>query len=342
MGKRRITQGERWQIIALIKEGTKSNREIARLIGVSEKCVRTTKQNFLHTGGASEETRPGRPLSTTRKDDSALFRAVRANPRISYKELTTEFNTTRNTSISQSTVRRILIKYKIGVYSALKKLRLRPYDKQRRLKWCRERRYWTIEQWKNIMWSDESNFELINRKSNIAVKRIAHEKYYARYISPTVQRGGGSIGIWSCFNYKSVGMCQTYTGRINSRIYVEVLENNLIPSIDLLMLNDKPWKLQQDGATAHTAYYTKEWFNDNNIKAIPWPPYSPDLNPIENICAGIDRELAKVQTSTLGQLKDVLKETWYRIPEAMCKNLVESMPRRVLSCIKAKGGYTKY
>ena len=89
MGKRRITQGERWQIIAHIKEGTKSNREIARLIGVSEKCVRTMKQNFLHTGGASEKTRPGRPLSTTKKDDSALFRAVRANPRISYKELTT-------------------------------------------------------------------------------------------------------------------------------------------------------------------------------------------------------------------------------------------------------------
>ena len=89
MGKRRITQGERWQIIAHIKEGTK---------------------------------------------------------RISYKELTTEFNTTRNTSISQSTVRRILIKYKIGVYSALKKPLLRPYDKQRRLKWCLERRYWTIEQ----------------------------------------------------------------------------------------------------------------------------------------------------------------------------------------------------
>ena len=238
MGKRRITQGERWQIIAHIKEGTKSNREIARLIGVSKKYAQTTKQNFLHTGDSSKKTRPGRPLSTTRKDDSALFRAVRANPRISYKELTTEFNTARNTSISQSTVRRILIKYKIGVYSALKKPLLHPYDKQRRLKWCRERRCWTIEQWKN-MWSDESNFELINRKSNIAVKRMAHEKYFARYIRLTVQSGGGSIGIWSCFNYKGVGMCQTYTRRINSRIYAEVLENNLIPSIDLLMLNEK-------------------------------------------------------------------------------------------------------
>ena len=43
MGKRRITHGERWQIIAHIK-GTKSNREIARLIGGSEKCVRTTRK----------------------------------------------------------------------------------------------------------------------------------------------------------------------------------------------------------------------------------------------------------------------------------------------------------
>ena len=108
------------------------------------------------------------------------------------------------------------------------------------------------------------------------------------------------------------------------------------------MLNDKPWKLQQDGATAQTAYYTNEWFNKYNIKTIPWPPYSPDLNPIENIWAWIERELAKVQISTLGQLKDVLKETWYRVPQAMCKNLVESMPKRFLSCIKAKGRYTKY
>ena len=100
MGKRRNTQGERWQTIAHIKEGTMSNRKIARFIGVSEKCVRTTKQNFLHNGSASEKTRPGRPLSTTREDDSALFRAVKAYPRISYNELTTEFNTTRNTSIS--------------------------------------------------------------------------------------------------------------------------------------------------------------------------------------------------------------------------------------------------
>ena len=36
MGERCITQSEWWQIIAHIKEGTKSNMEIARLIGLSK------------------------------------------------------------------------------------------------------------------------------------------------------------------------------------------------------------------------------------------------------------------------------------------------------------------
>ena len=74
----------------------------------------------------------------------------------------------------------------------------------------------------------------------------------------------------------------------------------------------------------------------NNIKTIPWPPYSPDLSPIENIWAWIDRELAKVQISTLGQLKDVLKETWYRVPEAMCKILLSLCLEEFLVVLKQK------
>ncbi|XP_065664773.1 zinc finger BED domain-containing protein 4-like [Hydra vulgaris] len=37
---------------------------------------------------------------------------------------------------------------------------------------------------------------------------MAHEKYHVRYIRTTVQNGGGSIGVWSCFNYKGVGTCK--------------------------------------------------------------------------------------------------------------------------------------
>ena len=37
----------------------------------------------------------------------------------------------------------------------------------------------------------------------------------------------------------------------------------------------------QDNTPIHTAGIVKEWFKNNSIPIIKWPPYSPDLNLIE-------------------------------------------------------------
>lgn len=37
-------------------------------------------------------------------------------------------------------------------------------------------------------------------------------------------------------------------------------------------------------ASIHTLNESKTWFVDNGMKLLDWPPYSPDLNPIENLC----------------------------------------------------------
>ena len=39
----------------------------------------------------------------------------------------------------------------------------------------------------------------------------------------------------------------------------------------------------QDNASIHTAHLVREWLDSNSIQVIDWPPYSPDLNPIENV-----------------------------------------------------------
>ncbi len=50
MVRKAISEELRWQIVAHLNEGIKSNREIAKLIGVSEKCVRTSKKNLELVG----------------------------------------------------------------------------------------------------------------------------------------------------------------------------------------------------------------------------------------------------------------------------------------------------
>lgn len=49
---------------------------------------------------------------------------------------------------------------------------------------------------------------------------------------------------------------------------------------------------QQDGAKIHTAKKTIKFFEDYGIDLIrDWPPYSPDLNPIEHFWGLLQKRL---------------------------------------------------
>jgi transposase len=67
----------------------------------------------------------------------------------------------------------------------------------------------------------------------------------------------------------------------SANLYIEVLDAELGPTYD--ELNDLGYHFIQDNASIHTARKVKEWFIERGIKYIDWPPYSPDLNPIEHV-----------------------------------------------------------
>jgi transposase InsO family protein len=63
--------------------------------------------------------------------------------------------------------------------------------------------------------------------------------------------------------------------------YLEVLEAEVRPIFSTLAPG---YEFMQDNASIHTAGKVKEWFRDRGITLLmDWPPYSPDLNPIEYI-----------------------------------------------------------
>jgi DDE superfamily endonuclease len=43
--------------------------------------------------------------------------------------------------------------------------------------------------------------------------------------------------------------------------------------------------LMQDNASIHTAKKVQKWCEENAIPQLDWPPYSPDMNPIEHVWA---------------------------------------------------------
>ena len=107
----------------------------------------------------------------------------------------------------------------------------------------------------------------------------------------------------------------------------------------------------QDNAPIHTARAVTQWFLDIAIPLVDWPPYSPDLNPIEHIWHHLKKTILRMhpELQDMGKgeeaieaLENALKEAWDALPNTLFEQVADSMPYRVAAVIKAKGWHTKY
>ena len=86
----------------------------------------------------------------------------------------------------------------------------------------------------------------------------------------------------------------------------------------------------------------QEWLHEAGVTCIDFPPYSPDLNPIENLWSVLAREVEKTPCSTMEELQDIVAEVWEKASRSLMTKLAESMPRRIAAVIAAAGSHTKY
>ncbi|GFS84464.1 transposable element Tcb1 transposase [Trichonephila clavipes] len=79
-----------------------------------------------------------------------------------------------------------------------------------------------------------------------------------------------------------------------------------------------------------------------HMQLLLWPPYSPDISPIEHMWDLVDRLLARDPhpAASKDELLLRIQAIWNCLPQADIQNLFDSMPRR--SRIAARGVYTKY
>ena len=252
MGKKAVTDQIKNQVIGL-HLSNKSSREISKLLLISKTCVLNTIAKYKQFGNIKEKKKPGRPPKTSNQEDRLIYRFARDNPRISLKKLCQKYNCDGNATISKSTMSRRLIQRGLCSYVAARKPLLKTSDLIKRKQFCRKILNMSHSELRKIVFSDESNFELFNRKMRVHVRRFSSEKYSARMLTPRVQGGGGSIGIWGCITYDGPGIHTLYSGRLDRFRYIEILENALIPTANKYFGDDLNWTFQQDNAPCHTA-----------------------------------------------------------------------------------------
>lgn len=108
----------------------------------------------------------------------------------------------------------------------------------------------------------------------------------------------------------------------------------------------------QDNASIHTARVVKEQLAEWEISVIQWPPWSPDLNPIEHLWHILKSllksdypelfNLPKDSQQLADAMEEALKQCWNMVPLVTKKTLWSKMRRRMQAVIRARGWYTKY
>ena len=121
----------------------------------------------------------------------------------------------------------------------------------------------------------------------------------------------------------------------------EILKKNLIASANSL-LPPGQWYFLHDNDKKFHSKVVQEWLHTVGVTCLDFPPYSPDLNPIENLWAALAREVEKTPCKTMEQLQDVVAAVWADASKPLMAGLIASMPRRIAAVIAAGGSHTKY
>lgn len=338
--EKEISLETRAQIEILNKEGF-SQRQIAKKLNISRHGVQYSLKRKEETGENLDKKRCGPPKTTTAAEDKHLRLTSKRNRKLTAPDLRADLNSTRLIPVSLTTVKRRLRSFGLCGRVAMRKPLLRPVNKKKRLAWAKAHKNWTYNEWKNVLWSDESKFELFAGNRRQYVRRMVGERAIDACIVPTVKHGGGSVMVWGCFGGERSGDLIQIKGIMKKEQYHSILQRHAIPSG--LRILGQNFTFQQDNDPKHSSKLCQNYLqskqNAQILKIMTWPPQSPDLSPIELAWDELDRRVREKRPSSEKELFVCLKEGWERISGDYWKKLLERMPKLCSAVIKAKGGY---
>ena len=284
---------------------------------MSQNCVKNAFAKMKRNVPLKNAHGQGRKRATTSSDDRCLLQLCKQDRIKTSHQLSSEWLLSSGKIVSDSTVRHRLLESGYKSHTAKPKPIRTAVQKQKRLSFEKGHINWLSDDWNKVIWSDESHFELFNRKSRTFIKRKPNEPDLPFSFISRLQKGGSSISLWECMTSTGVGPVIFYDGRMNARSYVQLIDDALSAFINNSFGTSLGgfWYMQ-DNARPHVSDFAKKFFERNKIPLLEWPSTSPDLNPIENLWDMIDNQLRTMHPKNLMELKQMIEEIWAKFTSA--------------------------
>ena len=172
-------------------------------------------------------------------------------------------------ALSKRSVQNRLIEFGLNGRVAAAKPLLNKRHKLARKAWATKYREWTVEQWRKVLFSDESPFTLFQSEGKTYVRRRVGEELKEECISPTVKHGGGKIQVWGCFSYEGVGKLYRINGIMDGKKYREILKNQMAPHLRDLGMD---FVFQQDNDPKHKSKVAMNYLKNVKFVVLDWVP----------------------------------------------------------------------
>src|SRR5690554_5587171 len=147
-------------------------------------------------------------------------------------------------------------------YVSQRKLDLTQDQKSALYQFAKRYLKWSVEDWKNVMFSDET---IISRIESFGEKTSYRRPRRTRLEPRQVQKaeqggGGGKLMLRGCMTYYGVGDGSWISGKMNSDVYVDVLQTYVLASRNWYGMDITKFIFQQDSAAIHTPARVKRFF----------------------------------------------------------------------------------
>lgn len=198
--------------------------------------------------------------------------------------------------------------------------------------------------WENVIFTDEKVFKS-DHHAKFHLYRPNNMRYNEKYVQRTRVSGQVSCGIWGWMSAGGVGELCEISSHMNSREYLEILNEVMIPSVNIVYPDEFPITFMQDNSAVHKSRETMNWIHQNiEIRTIPWPAYSPDLNPIENVWGYMVKDWMPLYPRTREVVLEHVNKKWEELRgnPHFCQQLVASLPNRLREVIDNDGYWTHY
>ena len=299
--------------------------DVAHQLRVSSQTVYYWKRRLATTGRVDVKSGRGRARTVRNRGSARSFKAILRKGCSTWNDVKGKLSA-KGHHMSRTSVRRIALEHNAHSVSALTKPPLSDETRQKRLQYAQKHVKWPKEAWRRVVFIDESATAPLTSRRVIVLKGqqapIIHVDKRAQKIH--------FFGYISASGHKSqlhiLPPGQTWTGAKLAPLGRGLKK----PGVKVVL----------DGASPHNQL--KRDLVRSRAIVLAHPPYSPDLNPIENVWAKVKSLAARGNPKGPAELTKALKEAWDSVKPSEFRAYADSMPRRLQAVIESGGDHTKY